>query len=178
MNGIESELLWTVRLRGERRAGANNLKPSILSSQNKYCDNTSSIEIHIKIYIISETTTRGERDSHALQIAEPPASCRISRPIYPPTKSQQSSAGSQRPTANCGRGQYSSATARAQRDAIPQPVLPHFICDAEATMDQGTKRKADDGGSGSSDKRSKVSVFLKCLLSLYKGEISSHERML
>lgn len=38
-------------------------------------------------------------------------------------------------------------------------------------MDQGTKRKADDVGSGSSDKRSKVSFFL-LTLSLYVGEIS------
>ena len=44
-------------------------------------------------------------------------------------------------------------------------------------MDQGTKRKADDGGSGSSDKRSKVSFFdVYCRLT--RTNFHLHERML
>ena len=125
---------------------------------------------HRYLYVKPKKRRHVERESRALQRVEPPASCRISRPIYPPTKSQQA-AGSQ-PTAN---GQL---TARAQRDAIPQLVLPHFFnCDAEATMDQGTKRKADDGGSGSSDKRSKVSLFnVYCRRT--RTNFHLHERML
>ena len=124
------------------------------------------------VFIFNQTQRHVEREtqSHRSRPTDSGASSclRISRPIYPPTKPQQRNSGQSKSAKVRGlrRPTFIRHT-RAQRDAIPDIITPSGF-DALA-MDQGTKRKAADGGSGSSDKRSKVSFSMS---PLFGGEIS------